>query len=187
MEIKILKTVAKEVADSIGEYIFAEAKTGGNRDIMWLAGLTSFYQSVKFRCDNATGDYVSIRVNEQVKCDLPLVISRHVFDELEAAENKTKDWLCEMMSIYVQLTEGTEGASASGENEDESKSSDDGKESCSEVGENYDSAGMFKKEEGTARNAAEFVSSDEITEEEETRYNFSMRDYEEEYDEEELV
>lgn len=187
MEIKILKTVAKEVAESIGEYIFAEAKSGKNRDIMWLAGLTSFYQSVKFHCDNATGDYVSIKVNEQIRKDLPFVISRHVFNELETAENKTKDWLCEMMSIYIQLTEGMEIASASGESGDESKSSDDGKDSCSEIGENYDSAGVFKKEEGNIKDDAEYMSSSEITEEEESHYNFSMHDYEEEYDEEELV
>jgi hypothetical protein len=157
MELKIAKTQLNEIADSIGEYIFLDVKASkDHQNIEWLNRFTMFYQELKNT--QSKSNYVTVKVTNDIKADLPEIIGKHLFTEL-ADSSKGKEWLWEMMSVYNQLT---------------SDQTDSGEAASSEIGENYDTENKFsaskkrKKEEsiGNDEDITPYIVYDSADEEE---------------------
>jgi formate dehydrogenase maturation protein FdhE len=100
MVLKISGSCAKQITETLGTYMFKEAKE--KRDIEWLNYNCEFYKELKDLESKEQGD-ITITVNDAIAEQLPSMIEKYIFDDMSQMAYSDMDWACEMMSVYNQL------------------------------------------------------------------------------------
>lgn len=107
-KINVTTSQIYQVMTSVGFYISNEIKESVNRDRMSLfIGLTEFYKELKSYTENPfeEASVTEFELSDMVAFNLPILIEKYLQQEALEMLSDDADWMCEILSIYMQLTE----------------------------------------------------------------------------------